>query len=138
MEHAIIVAKIFGPVLTLLGFWMLFCPDDVRQVSEDFQKTPSMLYMSAVMNLIFGFAVLGAHHHWDWHLSVLVTIFGWLMIIRGFFGLFFSREVTARWMAACLPIARGLCIIPLILGLGMLWMLWCHCACMPCVQCVAR
>jgi uncharacterized membrane protein HdeD (DUF308 family) len=51
----------------------------LKAVSHD----PALVLVSGVLSFVAGLAVVRVHNHWaaDW--AVLVTIFGWLLLIGG-------------------------------------------------------
>src|SRR5262249_42339788 len=51
----------------------------VEAVSHD----PALVLVSGILSFVAGLAVVRVHNHWaaDW--AVLVTIFGWLLLIGG-------------------------------------------------------
>src|SRR5262249_50032992 len=54
-----------------------------KAMAQEFVRSPALLYLSGVLTMTAGVAILLAHNLWvaDWR--VLITIFGWLAAIGG-------------------------------------------------------
>jgi hypothetical protein len=123
MEQAILLSKIFGPVLTLLGLFVLFRPDEVLKMWNSVKANPALLYLGAAIHLLLGFTILALYNEWTMHLPFFVTLLGYVLAIRGIIVLFwadtmmqFGDKVVEK------PTLRGTGIIPLIWGLLLLWL----------------
>lgn len=120
MQNAMWLAGIFGPLLMIIGIWMLFYHDSMVKVCASCKNTPSVMYVMAVINMIIGLTVLNSFNMWMWGLALLVTVFGWFMLIRGILGLFVPHVLmkwahNANWMKV-----KG--IVPLVWGFGLCWL----------------
>lgn len=87
MAPSIFIARILGPVLVIVGIGLLLEGETFRAMAGEFLHSSALIYLSAVITLALGLAILNVHHLWvrDWR--VLVTIFGWLFLIGGIFRL---------------------------------------------------
>ena len=110
------LASIFGPFLVILGLWMLLYCDQYTKVLNGIKGSAGLFYMNSVFNLLIGFTVLSQYDLWGWNLLVLVTILGWVMVIRGIMGLFVPQLLMDILMHK-----NGFCkvcgIIPLVWGI---------------------
>lgn len=123
MEQAILLSKIFGPVLTLLGLFVLFRPDEVLKMWSSTKANPAILYIGGVINLLVGFTILALYNEWTMHLPFFVTLLGYALAIRGILVLFWADTVSQlgdKFVEK--PTFRGTGIIPLIWGLLLLWL----------------
>jgi uncharacterized membrane protein len=50
---------------------------------EDFPKNPSLVFVTGLLTFVAGLATVIFHNIWvaDWR--VIITIFGWIMLIKG-------------------------------------------------------
>ncbi|MGB6388895.1 MAG: hypothetical protein WBF23_05350, partial [Methyloceanibacter sp.] len=80
-------ARILGPVFVIMGLGLLLEGESFRVIATEFLRSPALIYLSGIMALVAGLAILNVHHFWvrDW--PVLITIFGWLALIGGIFRL---------------------------------------------------
>ena len=120
MQNAMWLASIFGPLLMIVGIWMLFYHDSMVKVCTSFKNTPALVYFSGVINILIGLTVLNAFNVWMWGLTLLVTLFGWFILVRGIMKLFLPHVFMkwshdAGWMKV-----KG--IVPLIWGFGLCWL----------------
>jgi hypothetical protein len=120
MQGAAGMASIFGPLLVILGFWMVFFHANMVKVFTSIKSTPGLMYIQAVVNLLIGLTVLNNFNAWTWNLSLFVTLFGWLILIRGLLALFLPQLLLKKVMAnkQTSPI-KG--IIIFVWGLLMCW-----------------
>ncbi len=125
MQNAILVANIFGPILFILGVWVLARLDQVIAVWTTIKAMPGLLYLSGFINLLIGFTVISLYKEWTPSLAVLVTIFGYLQILRGlviYFCHAWIINVVSKMMRH--PSVRLLCIIPILWGLALCIFAW--------------
>ena len=119
METSIFIAKILGLVYLAVGLGMIFSPGYYREKFEEMVKNASFMYLGGLLALVVGFLVITYHNIWENSWVVLVTIIGWLALLKGLLLLIFPRTMINLCMPlvkkdSCL-IAKG--IIVLILGL---------------------
>ena len=119
MDYAMLLSKIFGPVLILAGLWFFFSKNHLTQVVESFKDETASFFMGGLVNLIIGFTVLTLYSDWGWRAETAVTVFGWLLIIRGLTVLYFPQEAMQYTMKA-VKHHRIIALVPLILGIIML------------------
>lgn len=120
MEYVVALARIFGPFLAILGLWMLLYGENYMKVINAIKGAPGLMYLSAVINLLIGFTVLTIYNYWTHDWTILVTIFGWLMVLRGVCLLFAPQVIVKMTMTHTKGIK--LCgFIPFIWGLLLAW-----------------
>lgn len=83
MEMSIWLAKLLGPVLAILAFPMLAFPRDLQKVAAEFLEQRPLIWFSGVAVMTGGLAIVNTHNVWiaDW--PVIITLFGWAMLISG-------------------------------------------------------
>lgn len=120
MQNAAIwLASIFGPLLTIVGLWMLLYSDNLSKVFQGTKNSHALAYFTSVISLLVGFGILSQYDLWDWNPLILVTLLGWFFVVRGIIGLFipqFLTEFTGRghWI-------KIIGLLPLIWGLALSW-----------------
>jgi hypothetical protein len=72
---------------------MLTEGDAYSSVMKEFIGSRALIFITGVLALVAGLAVVNAHNLWvpDWR--VIVTILGWLLIVRGISNLVFPGTV---------------------------------------------
>src|SRR5262245_14783185 len=88
MERSVLIAKLIGPVFLAAGFGLLLNQntywDMIEQVIVHTTPTDHLLiYISGIVSMVAGLAVVNAHPLWTRDWRVVITIIGWLMVIGG-------------------------------------------------------
>lgn len=115
-----LLASVFGPLLMILGIWMLFYHENMAKVCTSCKNTPSVQYMWGMVNMLLGLVIINQYNMWAWNLPVLVTLLGWVMLIRGVMALFVPQvlvKMSSKDPSWCK--VKG--IIPLVWGFGLCW-----------------
>ena len=82
MDRSTYLAKLFGPVLVILGLSLLVRGQSFVGVFQDILYSPTLIFVLCVLGLLGGIAVILAHNVWakDWRL--VITILGWASVIE--------------------------------------------------------
>jgi hypothetical protein len=83
METSIWIAKLLGPVLLVAAITMMVSPRYINEMASEFLKSRALIFFSGVLAMIAGLAIVNTHNVWmaDW--PVVITVFGWAMVIGG-------------------------------------------------------
>jgi len=94
MANSKTIAGLIGPSLIALAAAVLINLGSMPALVEAFSHDPALVLVSGVLSFVAGLAVVRVHNHWaaDW--AVLVTIFGWLLLIGGL-----VRMLFPIWLA---------------------------------------
>jgi hypothetical protein len=66
-----------------VGIGILINPGFYKKLFDDFIENAAVMYLGGVMALTIGYLILAFHNTWTKDLSVIITIFGWLALIKG-------------------------------------------------------
>jgi uncharacterized protein YjeT (DUF2065 family) len=77
------LAKAYGIYVIVTGLSGLTAPDRWRMVMEDFQKSPGLTYLTAVLVVGFGLTMVILHSLWTDPLAIVVSLFGWVSLLKG-------------------------------------------------------
>ena len=83
MERSRFLAKLIGPVLIAGGVGMLFNSAVYRAMFERALHDHMLIYLSGILTLPAGIAIVVLHNDWKWRWPLIVTIIGWLAVIGG-------------------------------------------------------
>ena len=83
MQTSIFLAKLIGPVLAVMGLAVVVHPDRVRQMAHEFLESEALIFVSGVITLPVGLAIVNTHNVWEAGWPVIITVFGWLAIFAG-------------------------------------------------------
>src|SRR5262249_54875142 len=83
MSTSIFLARLMGPIMLAVGIGMLVNGATYRKLAEDALRSPVLIYLSGLLTMTAGMAVVLAHSVWapDWR--VVITILGWLAVFGG-------------------------------------------------------
>jgi hypothetical protein len=102
MQNSIFLARLAGPVLTVVGLAILIRPRAFREVLQSFLASPATLYLTGSLALLGSLAVVLSHNLWvpDWRL--IITVAAWIGLLKGAVIILQPRPILsmARWLAA--------------------------------------
>jgi hypothetical protein len=118
-QRSIYLAKLIGPVATAIGIGLLANGIVFKAMAVQFLGSNALIYLSGILTMTAGIAVILAHNVWEADWRVIITLFGWLAAIGGAVRIMVPDEVARigfRFIdAPSLPVFAGLLI--LVLGL---------------------
>ena len=83
MERSHFLAKLIGPVFIAAGAGMIFNTVLYRTMFERALHDHMLIYLSGVIALPVGLAIVATHNDWKWHWPLIITVIGWLAILGG-------------------------------------------------------
>ena len=116
------IARLMGPVLLIVGIGMIMGMltegDAYSSLMKEFIGSRALIFVTGALVLVAGLAIVNAHNLWvpDWR--VIVTVLGWLFILRGISNLVFPATVQTlgdRMIASHAGILAG-AAITIVLG----------------------
>ncbi|MGH6728211.1 MAG: hypothetical protein ACREB8_16960 [Pseudolabrys sp.] len=109
------LAKLIGPVLLAIGLGLLLNTQQFRTMGEQFLSSYALIYLSGLLALPVGIAIVLAHNVWtpDWR--AIITVLGWLAIIGGVARIVFPQFVVQIGIALF-----DLAAVPFLAGIGMI------------------
>jgi hypothetical protein len=94
MENSLFLAKILGPYAIIVALAFLFNPKTYQKVMEDFCKNSALVYLGGVFAFLFGILIVLFHNVWVAGWPVIITVFGWLALIKGVWLIVFPNTVA--------------------------------------------
>jgi uncharacterized membrane protein len=95
MQTSIFIAKLLGPVFLVAGLAILFNPKEFRAMLKEFIKSRVQIYMAGMLGLLGGLALVLTHNVWAFDWRLIITLIGWVAIIRALVTIF-----QPQWVAA--------------------------------------
>jgi hypothetical protein len=83
MQASIFLARIIGPLLVTIGIGMLVNGPVYQTMAVEFLHSHALIYLSGLLVLVGGLALVNVHRAWGLQWPVIITLFGWLMVIGG-------------------------------------------------------
>jgi hypothetical protein len=87
MQPSILIARLIGPLLAIIGIGMLSNGPIYSVMASQFLKSYPFVYFSGIMALVAGLAILNCHPAWTRDWRSLITAFGWIVMLVGTFRL---------------------------------------------------
>lgn len=113
MDISIFLAKVLGLYLLIIALAMLVNAKNIRALLAESNNT-SFVFLTGTIALIIGVLLVVTHNIWEADWKVLITILGWLTLIKGIVRLFFP-EYVLRMTARFVQNSRAYFVIDVIL-----------------------
>jgi len=88
MQTSLFLAKLIGPVMLVVGLAVFANQRGFREMAEEFLASRALMFLSGLLIMPAGLAIVLTHNVWTADWRVLITIFGWLCTIGGAVRLF--------------------------------------------------
>jgi len=121
MENAMWLGSIFGPLLLIMGIWILSYAQNVVKILASVKNSPAAFWMTGFVNLLVGLTIISLYNYWMANLAFLVTLLGWVMFLRGLL-VFFFPKVVFMTLDTRVKTVRLWGLLPLIWGFGLCWL----------------
>ena len=95
MDTSILLAKIIGPMLIVIGAGVFINLELYRRMVAGFAGNTLLIYMAGTIALLLGLIVVTFHNVWEWRWPVIITILGWVSVIAGVFRVVFPDSVKS-------------------------------------------
>jgi hypothetical protein len=123
MVLSIFLAKIIGLYLVIISAAFMLKADEFKPMMLDMLKNPSLVLFSSILALIFGILIVVSHNIWDMDWRVIITILGWLTLLKGVMRLFYPEFVMKK-VTKCVENKASytiMMLITLFIGLVLLY-----------------
>jgi uncharacterized protein YjeT (DUF2065 family) len=85
------IFQVLGIVYLAVGIGMLINPDFYKKLMSEFSENPPSMYLSGLAAMVIGYLLVTYHNIWPSDWPVIITIFGWVALIKGLFLLLLPR-----------------------------------------------
>src|SRR2546430_17683869 len=92
VSTSIFIARLIGPVMLVIGLAVLTNQRAFREMADEFLASRALLFLSGLLIMPVGLAIVLTHNVWTADWRVLITLLGWLTAIGG---------AAAVWAAVC-------------------------------------
>jgi hypothetical protein len=94
MDIALIVAKLLGTYLVVSGLFLVIRGKTVPHLLNDFFDHPATLYLAGIILVCLSSLLLIENNIWDGTWRTLITVFAWLILLKGLAYIFFPDELN--------------------------------------------
>lgn len=83
METPVYIAQILAVFYLVIGLGFLINGGYFKKAIDEMMTSHAVVYLGGIMALVAGFVILSVHNVWvkDW--TVLITIVGWIALLKG-------------------------------------------------------
>jgi hypothetical protein len=100
MQTSLFLAKLIGPVMLVIGLAVFANQRGFRDMAEEFMASRALMFLSGLLIMPVGLAIVLTHNVWTANWRVLITLLGWLGVIGGALRLFGPLFVVKAGHAA--------------------------------------
>ena len=83
MSTSVFIARLIGPIMLVIGLAVITNQSAFRDMAEEFLASRALLFLSGLLIMPAGLAIVLTHNIWAADGRVMITLFGWLNAIGG-------------------------------------------------------
>ncbi len=83
MQLSKLIAKIASIIYLSASVAAFFGPDHYRKIADDLFSNAGLTYLAGFITVIIGLLIVTYHNRWTKNWTVLITILGWLALVKG-------------------------------------------------------
>jgi hypothetical protein len=111
MQTSVLIARLIGPVMLVVGIAVFINGRAFRSMAEDFMANHALMFLSGLLTMLGGVAIVVTHNVWTADWRGLITLLGWLTAIGGAIRLIAPEFVVQAGRAimrqSYMPVAAG-------------------------------
>jgi hypothetical protein len=115
---SIFIAKLMGPIILAFGLAILIDKKAMLAMAKELLGSRALIFMFGILDLLLGLILVVVHNIWvlDWR--VLITLIGWISIVRGLVRMWFVPAVmkTGPRLLKNEGLLTGITAVMLIVG----------------------
>lgn len=82
-EWTLWISRFLGPVILVLGVPMIVTPVRLQETTRRFLLDPPLILISGVLAMMAGLSIVNTHNVWMLGWPLIVTLFGWALLLGG-------------------------------------------------------
>ena len=83
MSTSVFIARLIGPIMLVIGLAVFANQSAFRAMAEEFLASRALIFLSGLLIMPVGLAIVLTHNIWAADGRVMITLFGWLNAIGG-------------------------------------------------------
>ena len=80
---AIWISKFLGPVILALSIPMIVTPTSLQETTRRFLADSPLVLISGLLAMTAGLSIVNTHNVWALDWTLIVTLFGWALLLSG-------------------------------------------------------
>jgi len=93
------LAELLGLYIVLVGVVMVVKPQPIRELMTAIVAQRALLFLVGALRVLLGLAIVLAHNRWSGTLPAVVTLIGWITLVRGIAMWLVSPETERKMVA---------------------------------------
>ncbi len=93
MELTMLIARLLGVMYLVVGVAVLSNMLYYYKLFKEIEKQKLLMFFMSILTLVLGVLVLTYHNTWGNGVEALVTVIGWMMVIKGVINIMFPEWV---------------------------------------------
>lgn len=99
MDHSILLARVLGLFLLIVGALMLVRRRDLLPVFASYPEQRLLRVVVSMMEILAGLFLVIAHNQWSPPPAAAITVIGWLVLLEGLLYLALPDDLVGRFIA---------------------------------------
>jgi len=83
VANSIYLAKLIGPIMLAVAIGVFVNAKVYRALADEFLRSRALIYVSGLLLMTAGMAIVLRHNVWRPNWPVLITVLGWLAVVGG-------------------------------------------------------
>lgn len=119
-------ARVLGPFLVIVDVTAVVRASDMRGLVSEFAANSLWPWVAGAFILLGGLIIIALHQYWRGAAAIIVSLVGWLVVLRGLFLLAFPQTFVsmANHMIGAEAWWRAVCIAFALVGLYLTYVGW--------------
>ena len=118
-------ARVIGPWLVVVPGIIALRAPDMGSLASDFFKSDLFVWFAGALLLFGGLLIIAYHQYWSSAAAVLISLFGWVLAIRGLVLLAAPKLYERAGMAlAAVAVVRSIFGVLVAIGLYLTYVGW--------------
>ena len=80
---AVWISKFLGPIILVVSIRMIATPRDLQETTRRFLADSPLILISGVLAMVAGLSIVNTHNVWEFRWPVIITLFGWALVLGG-------------------------------------------------------
>lgn len=98
METSILLARILGPVMAIIGAGVLINRDYLKKTVKDLIGSPALILFMGIFTMVLGLLMVLNHNIWTGGWPIIVTVLSWIVFVKGALLVLFPESILQMKM----------------------------------------
>ncbi len=116
MDLSTFLAQLLGIYMLVIAFELITRRHEFEGAVKDFASSKGLIFFSGSLSLLMGLAVVIGHPVYETTFRGLITLLGYLLILRGVWRTAFPTRAQKKLVACCHKCHKGIILILIVLG----------------------